>query len=156
MQFSLSDTFRKASRVYKSHDSSVGVATRPRILGFDSQRKPGIFLFTIAYRTDLGPTQPPIQWVRRDLYLRVKRPRREADHSPPSSAEVKECVELYLHSPNTSYGTGVTLPLPSKCLWFDLKVGVKVTPELLPTKPLHPQPKSLQTALVEVQICRLV
>jgi hypothetical protein len=26
---------------------------------------------------------------------------READHSPPSSAEVEECVELYLHSPNT-------------------------------------------------------
>jgi hypothetical protein len=25
----------------------------------------------------------------------------EADHSPPSSAEVKEWVELYLHSPNT-------------------------------------------------------
>jgi hypothetical protein len=24
---------------------------------------------------------------------------READHSPPSSAEVKEWVELYLHSP---------------------------------------------------------
>jgi hypothetical protein len=26
---------------------------------------------------------------------------READHSPQSSAEVKECVDLYLHSPNT-------------------------------------------------------
>jgi hypothetical protein len=26
---------------------------------------------------------------------------REAHHSPPSSAEVKEWVELYLHSPNT-------------------------------------------------------
>jgi hypothetical protein len=26
---------------------------------------------------------------------------RETDHSPPSSAEVKEWVELYLHSPNT-------------------------------------------------------
>jgi hypothetical protein len=26
---------------------------------------------------------------------------READHSPPSSAEVKEWVELYVHSPNT-------------------------------------------------------
>jgi hypothetical protein len=26
---------------------------------------------------------------------------READHSPPSSAEVKEWVEMYLHSPNT-------------------------------------------------------
>jgi hypothetical protein len=25
----------------------------------------------------------------------------EADHSPQSSAEVKEWVELYLHSPNT-------------------------------------------------------
>jgi hypothetical protein len=29
----------------------------------------------------------------------VKRPGREADHSPPSSAEVKECVELYLLFP---------------------------------------------------------
>jgi hypothetical protein len=32
------------------------------------------------------------------LSLGVKRPGREADHSPPSSAEVKEGVELYLHS----------------------------------------------------------
>jgi hypothetical protein len=31
----------------------------------------------------------------------VTRPVREADHSPPSSAEFKECVELYLHSHNT-------------------------------------------------------
>jgi hypothetical protein len=30
--------------------------------------------------------------------LGVKRPGREADHSRPSSAEVKECVELYIHS----------------------------------------------------------
>jgi len=27
----------------------------------------------------------------------VRRPGHEADHSPPSTAEVKECVELYLH-----------------------------------------------------------
>jgi len=26
---------------------------------------------------------------------------REANHSPQSSAEVKECMELYLHYPNT-------------------------------------------------------
>jgi hypothetical protein len=26
---------------------------------------------------------------------------READHTPPFSAEVKECTEQYLHSPNT-------------------------------------------------------
>jgi hypothetical protein len=29
---------------------------------------------------------------------------READHSPPSSAEVKEWVELYLHSPIRLHG----------------------------------------------------
>jgi hypothetical protein len=42
----------------------------------------------------------------------------EVDHLPPTGAEVKEWVELYLHSPNTpSWGgaqgrTGTTLPLP--------------------------------------------
>jgi hypothetical protein len=49
----------------------------------------------------LGPTQPPIYWSPGSLSLGVKRPGREADHSPPSSAEVKERVELYFHSPNT-------------------------------------------------------
>jgi hypothetical protein len=39
-----------------------------------------------------------IQWIPGSLSLRVKRLGREADHSPPSSAEVKERVELYLHS----------------------------------------------------------
>jgi hypothetical protein len=34
---------------------------------------------------------------------------READHSPPSSAEVKEWVELYLHSPNTLSCRGAQL-----------------------------------------------
>jgi hypothetical protein len=34
---------------------------------------------------------------------------READHSPPSSAEVKEWAELYLHSPNTPSWRGAQL-----------------------------------------------
>jgi hypothetical protein len=34
---------------------------------------------------------------------------READHSRPSSAEVKEWVELYLHSPNTPSWPGAQL-----------------------------------------------
>jgi hypothetical protein len=72
-----------------------------RVLGFDSRRGLGIFLFTTASRTARGPTKPPIQWILGALSLGVKLPGREADHSPPSSAEVKECVELYLHSPNT-------------------------------------------------------
>jgi hypothetical protein len=58
------------------------------VLGFDSRRGPGIFLFTTASRTALGPTQPPIQWVPGTLSLGVKGPGREGDHSPPSSAEV--------------------------------------------------------------------
>jgi hypothetical protein len=69
------------------------------VLGFDSRRGLGIFLFTTAARTALGPTQSPILWVPGALSLGVKRSGRETDHSSPSSAEVKECVELYLHSP---------------------------------------------------------
>jgi len=36
-----------------------------------------------------GSSQPLIQWVLGTLSLGVKWPRREADHSPPSGAEVK-------------------------------------------------------------------
>jgi len=43
------------------------------------------------------------------LSLGVKQPGREADHSPPSSAEVKELVELYLHSPTTPSWRGAQL-----------------------------------------------
>jgi hypothetical protein len=42
----------------------------------------------IASGPSLGPTQP-IQWVPGTVSLGVKRPRREAEHSPPSSTEVK-------------------------------------------------------------------
>jgi hypothetical protein len=59
-----------------------------RVLGFDSRRGLGIFLFTTASRTALGPTQP-IPWVPGSLSLGVKLPGREADHSPQSSAKVK-------------------------------------------------------------------
>jgi hypothetical protein len=59
------------------------------VLGCDSRRRLRIFLFTTASITALGPTQPPIQWVPGALNLGEKRPGREADHSPPSSAEVK-------------------------------------------------------------------
>jgi hypothetical protein len=89
------------------------------VLGFDSRQGLGIFLFTTASRTALGTIQPPIQWVPGALSLWVERLRREADHSPPSSVEVKEWVELYFHSPNTlswrgaqfKKNTGITLLL---------------------------------------------
>jgi hypothetical protein len=59
------------------------------VLGFDSRRGLGIFLFTTASRTALGPTQPPLQCVPGALSLGVKQLGHEADHSLPSSAEVK-------------------------------------------------------------------
>jgi hypothetical protein len=39
----------------------------------------------------------------------VKRPEHEYDYSPPSSAKIKECVELHLHSPNTLLWRGAQL-----------------------------------------------
>jgi hypothetical protein len=53
-----------------------------------------IFLFSTASRPTLGPTHPPIQWVSGTLSPGVKRQRREADHSPASSAEVKKVAAI--------------------------------------------------------------
>jgi hypothetical protein len=58
------------------------------VVGFDSGRGLKIFLSTTASKSALGPTQPPIQWVPAAFSLGVKRPGREADHSPPSNTEV--------------------------------------------------------------------
>jgi len=44
--------------------------------GFESRQKIGLFLFTTATRSALGPIQPPIQWLRGALSLGVKRPGR--------------------------------------------------------------------------------
>jgi hypothetical protein len=72
--------------------------------GFESQQGLEIFLFTTMSRPALGPTQPPIQWVPGALSLGVKQLGCEVDHTPLSSAEVKEWIELYLHSPICVHG----------------------------------------------------
>jgi hypothetical protein len=79
------------------------------VLGFHSQQGLGTFPFTTMSKMMLGPNQLPIQGVPEALSLGVKRPGREADHSPPSSAEVEECVELHLHSLNTPSWHGAQL-----------------------------------------------
>jgi hypothetical protein len=49
-------------------------------------------------RLAMGPTRLLIKWVP-DFFPGVKRPWRGVNHTPPSSVEVNEIVELYLYSP---------------------------------------------------------
>jgi hypothetical protein len=58
-------------------------------------------IFSTSSRPALGSTQPPIQWLPGALSLGVKRPGRGADHSPPTSAEVKK-MWIYTSTVRTS------------------------------------------------------
>jgi hypothetical protein len=82
--------------------SAVGIATG---YGLDDRgglnSSPGRvknFLFFTSSRPNLGFTQPSIEWVSRALSPGVKRQGREADHSPPASAEVKK-IWIYTSIP---------------------------------------------------------
>jgi hypothetical protein len=86
----------------------------------------------------LGPTQPPIQWVLGALFLGIKRPGREADHSLPSSAEVKGWVALYLHSPNTPSWPWWSVKAQGQLyLYFTLQAIRTVTCLLLQERSYH-------------------
>jgi hypothetical protein len=80
-------------RLYKLRDSSVSIALGYGLDNRDSGvRFPaaaGNFSLYHCFQNGSGSTQPYIQWVPGALSLGVKRPGREADHSPPSSAESK-------------------------------------------------------------------
>jgi hypothetical protein len=84
-------------------DSSLGIATvlRAGRSAFDARQGFGIFLFATAVsRPALEYTQPPIQWILGSLSLRVKRPGRETDDSPPSGgAEAKNVLSPPPQSP---------------------------------------------------------
>jgi hypothetical protein len=56
------------------------------------------FLFSTSSRPVLGPTQSSFQWLPRALSPGVTRPGREADHSPPTSAEFKN-TWIYTSTP---------------------------------------------------------
>jgi hypothetical protein len=62
------------------------------------------FTFTTVSRPALGSIHPLIQWVLEVLYPGVKRSGREAGHTPPSSADVKNAwsytstLPIFLHS----------------------------------------------------------
>jgi hypothetical protein len=87
------------SYLSKSHDSSVGIA-----LDYGLDDRGSRVLFTTVSRTALGPIQPPIRWVPGAFSLGAKRPGREADHSPPSSAEIKNAWSYTSNPPIRLHG----------------------------------------------------
>jgi hypothetical protein len=78
-------------------DSSVSITTcyRPYSPGTESVWGRD---FPHTSRPALVPTQPLIT-IGTGSFPGVKQPGRGVDHPPPSSAKVKERVELYLYSP---------------------------------------------------------
>jgi hypothetical protein len=64
-----------------------------------------IFLFSVKFRPAVISIQRPIQWKPETIYLCVKQPEDEAEHSPPSTEELKS--GSYLHSPIYEYLYGI-------------------------------------------------
>jgi hypothetical protein len=79
------------------------------------------FPLTSVSRPALGSTQPPIYWVPGFLSGNKPRPWCDADHSPPSSAEVKNEYELYLLSSlAAAWHSGTTLLFNN--MWWRLQI----------------------------------
>jgi hypothetical protein len=83
-------------------DSSVDIETSygldDREVGVPSPGRIKNFFFSTSPRPSLGPTQPPIQRVTGAFTPGVDRPGLEADHSPPTSAKVKN-MWMYTSTP---------------------------------------------------------
>jgi hypothetical protein len=94
---------RKCTVSKRSRDSSVGIATSCRL---DDRRvgvrvPVGSRIFSSSDRPDRlwgPPNLLPIQCVPRALSPGVKRPGREVDHSPPTSAVVRK-MWIYTSTP---------------------------------------------------------
>jgi hypothetical protein len=91
----------------KRRDSSVGIATdygmNDRMIWVRIPARAGNFsLRHRVLQTGSGPHPASYPVGTGGSFPGVKWLVREADLSPPSTAEVKECEDIYLHSPNTS------------------------------------------------------
>jgi hypothetical protein len=87
----------------RSRDSSVGIGTGYGLKdGGVGVRVPvgQEFSFPMSSRPAVGSTQPPIRWVPGAISSGVKRPGHEADHSHPTSAEIKK-IWIYTSTPHT-------------------------------------------------------
>ena len=79
-------------------DSSVSVTTRYRLDGPGNESQWGV---RVSEPVQSGPGAHPASCTMGiKLFLGVKQPVRGIDRPPSSSAEVKERVGLYLHSPS--------------------------------------------------------
>jgi hypothetical protein len=76
---------------------------QPRALSSNSDRTKIFRPFTLSRRA-LEPTQPRVQYVTPAVPAGTKQPGRETDQSPPTSADVKKYVDLYILSPIRLYG----------------------------------------------------
>jgi hypothetical protein len=83
-------------------DSVVGIATRYELDGPGIESRWGRW-FSAPVQTGRG-AYPASCTMGTESFPGVKRPGRGVDHPPPSSAEVKESVELYLYSPLGLHG----------------------------------------------------
>jgi len=81
-----------------SRDSSIGIATELRAGRSGDRISLGARLSVIV---QTGPGAHPASYtVGAVSFPGVRRTGRGIDHPPPSSADVKERVELYLYSPS--------------------------------------------------------
>jgi hypothetical protein len=81
---------KEIPRLLRNANSSVSIVLFYRLDPFPAGAGKGFLLLVLVSRpAALGLIQPPNQCVLGTLFLKAKRPGREADHSPPSSAEVK-------------------------------------------------------------------
>jgi hypothetical protein len=103
--------FKENFYLYKAFKSKFAVCIYSLTTQLDTLWMAGVqilararfILFSKASKPALRPTQSPIQWILGPLSLGIKQHGREADHSLPSSAEVKN---------------GGTIPLlPHTSLW---------------------------------------
>jgi hypothetical protein len=99
--------FKRGFWLSQSRDSSVSVGLGYQLddRGSSVRFPAGAGNFSLHHRVQKGSGahQTPIQWVQRAPSLGIKRPEREADHSPPSSAEVKNAWS-YTSTPRVFHG----------------------------------------------------
>jgi hypothetical protein len=81
-------------KMFVVNQLAVGIATgyglNGRGVGVRIPVREKYVSFSTSSRPVLGLTQPPVQWIPVAFPTEVKWPGHEADHLPPTSAEVKK------------------------------------------------------------------